>query len=120
MKTGTVTFLLVALLLIVSFAAYNGERFNTANPESGRSSELFVIGDTAGFPEGCDPITLTHIILDFFDAYNNGQAERFAEFLPPNFAGIPTVIRRRTGFLMYRAEKNCSPFLPNGIANMNG
>lgn len=49
------------------------------------SIQVVVIGDNTGYPEGCSPHEVATLILQFFEAYNEGDQEQLASFFPPTF-----------------------------------
>ncbi len=50
------------------------------------SLQVVVIGDSTGYPEGCSPHEVATLILQFFDAYNEGDQEQLASFFEPRLS----------------------------------
>lgn len=46
---------------------------------------ITIMGDTGGYPGGCQPDEVATLVLHFFEAYNAGDQEQLASFFPQTF-----------------------------------
>ena len=76
----------MSLFLFLLLAAACSRFSTTAESlQPDNTPELIVSGDSSGFPDGCSPRQVADLILQFFEAYNNGQQDHFAQTFPQNF-----------------------------------
>lgn len=72
--SGSIVLLVIAGSVISSRAAKSQPR---------QTPIVIVAGDTSGYPEGCNPGLVADLIMEFFDAYNNGDQEELTGFFSP-------------------------------------
>lgn len=75
MKSSMQLNILIAILLLLL----------TACSGVAKEREVIVSRDDPGLPEGCSPAEVAQLIMNFLDAYNNGDQEQIAQFFPNTF-----------------------------------